>query len=68
MREIIFDVEATSANEWTAKNLSESIITAAETMEELRVKIREAVKWRFVQESSPVLIKLRISTDKVFSI
>jgi|GEM_PF-4443494 hypothetical protein len=65
MREIIFEVEATAADEWTARNITESIVTVAETMEELRAKTREAVNWRFVRDNTPVMIKLRIITDKV---
>ncbi len=47
MTEIIFIVEEAPEGGFTAKALDESIFTEAETMEELRKNVKEAVKCHF---------------------
>jgi hypothetical protein len=66
MRQVVFIVEPSANNGWTARGVNESIVTSAPTIDELRSNIREAVNWRYVRESTPVMIKLKISNDKIF--
>ncbi len=66
MREILFTVEPTNDNRWVARSTNESIETYADSIDELRLMVREAVNWRFVHDPSSVVIKLKVSNDKVF--
>ena len=58
MNEIIFLIEDAVEGGFTARALGESIFTAADTMDELRQNIREAVDCHFENGQGPKLIRL----------
>ena len=58
MNEIIFLVEDAAEGGFTARAIGQSIFTAADTMDELRLNIREAVECHFDDGAGPKLIRL----------
>ena len=68
MTEIVFLVEEDPDGGYTARALSESVITQAETLEELRERVRDAVRCHFpAEESRPKLIRLHFVRDEVIA-
>jgi predicted RNase H-like HicB family nuclease len=53
MTEVFFVVEEALEGGFTAKALGESIFTEAETLEELRVNVKEAVECHFDTATIP---------------
>lgn len=68
MTEIIFLVEEAAEGGLTAKALGESIFTEADTLEELRKNVREAVECHFDPEQMPKVIRLHMVKDEVITI
>jgi len=66
MNEIIFIVEEAPEGGFQAKALSESIFTEAETIEELKQNIREAILCHFV-EKIPQIVRLHYVKEEVFA-
>ncbi len=58
MTEIIFIVEESLEGGYTARALGESIFTEAETIEELKANVREAVECHFAPDKMPKIIRL----------
>ncbi|PSJ71555.1 2-oxoisovalerate dehydrogenase [Sphingobacteriales bacterium UPWRP_1] len=56
--EIIFVVEETPENSYTARALGYSIYTEADTLPELRLMVRDAVLCHFDETDKPSLIRL----------
>jgi len=56
--EIIFSVEEAVEGGYTARALGHSIFTQAETMEELREMVRDAVRCHFDEGGRPAVIRL----------
>jgi predicted RNase H-like HicB family nuclease len=68
MTEIVFLVEEDPEGGYTARALSESVVTQAETIEELREQVRDAVRCHFpAEESRPKLIRLHLVRDEVIA-
>lgn len=68
MSEIIFLVEEAPEGGYTAKALGESIITEAETVEDLKKVIKDAVICHFEPENTPQMVTLHFVKDETFSI
>ncbi len=69
MSEIIFIVEEDPDGGFIARSLSESIFTQAETMDELREMVRDAVKCHFPDENNrPKVIRLHTVVDEVIAV
>jgi hypothetical protein len=68
MTEVIFIVEDALEGGLTAKALGESIFTEAETLEELRTNVREAVECHFEADKMPKLIRLHMVKEEVIAI
>jgi len=68
MTEVIFMVEDALEGGLTAKALGESIFTEAETLEELRTNVREAVECHFEADKMPKLIRLHMVKEEVIAI
>ncbi len=68
MNEIIFLIEESSDGGYEAKALSAPIFTEADTLDELRVMIRDAVACHFEETNRPQIIRLHIVRDEVISI
>ena len=58
--EIFFLVESAPEGGYTARAAAEPIFTEAETLDELRANIREAVECHFAEDKAPRLIRLHI--------
>jgi hypothetical protein len=56
VNEIIFLIEDAAERGFAARALGESIFTAADTMDELRLNIREAVDCHFENGQGPKLV------------
>lgn len=64
-QEIIFLVEESSDGGYEARALGHSIFTEADTLEELRNMVREAVACHFDSAGKPTLIRLHLVKDEV---
>lgn len=63
--EIIFEVQESSEGGFEARALGHSIFTEAETMDELREMVRDAVRCHFDPECAPRIIRLHLVKDEV---
>lgn len=68
MNEVIFLVEEAPEGGYTARALGEAIFTEAETLEELRANVREAVECHFDANNRPKIIRLHMVREEVISI
>ena len=68
MSEIIFVVENSDEGGYTAKSLGYSIYTEAETLDELKENVKDAVKCHFDQKEIPRIVRLHIVKDEVIAI
>jgi predicted RNase H-like HicB family nuclease len=68
MKEVFFVVEEALEGGFTAKALGESIFTEAETMDELRVNVKEAVECHFDADKMPKLIRLHLVKEEVIAV
>jgi hypothetical protein len=59
--EIIFSVEESPEGGYEARALGHAIFTQAETLEELRAMVRDAVRCHFDDAARPRLIRLQAS-------
>ncbi len=66
MLEIIFWVEEAPEGGYTARALGEAIFTEADTWEELRHSVREAVACHF-DDNAPQVIRLHVVREEVLS-
>jgi predicted RNase H-like HicB family nuclease len=68
MEEIIFVVEESAEGGYIAKALSASIVTEADSLEELRVMVKDAVHCHFDDaQELPKMIRLHFVKDEVFA-
>ena len=67
MNEIIFLVQDAPEGGYEAKALTAPIFTEADTMEELRSMIRDAVACHFAEEERPQIIRLHKIHEEVFA-
>ena len=58
MNELIFLVEPDLEGGYTARALGESIFTEADTLDELRANIRDAVRCHFEAGAAPKVLRL----------
>jgi len=65
VNEIIFLVQESPEGGYEAKAVSDSIYTEADTLEELREMVREAVACHFEDECRPKLIRLHFVREEV---
>jgi hypothetical protein len=63
--EIIFTVEESPEGGYTARALGRPIYTQAETVEELKVMVRDAVRCHYEDGAGPKLIRLHLVKDEV---
>ncbi len=64
-QEILFIVEESQEGGYLAKCLEHSIYTEADTLEELRIMIKDAVECHFEERERPKLINLHIIKNEV---
>ncbi|MFV0445394.1 MAG: 2-oxoisovalerate dehydrogenase [Planctomycetaceae bacterium] len=65
MTEILFTVYEAPEGGFTAAAVGAAIFTEADTLEELRANVRDAVECHFEPHSAPRLIRLHIVRDEV---
>lgn len=66
--EIVFAVEESPEGGLEASALGHSIYSEADTMEELKEAVRDAVRCHFDQEDLPSVIRLHIVRDELLSV
>ena len=67
MNELIFLVTPDPEGGWTARALGESIFTEANTLDELRGNIRDAVSCHFDDGHAPKILRLHIVQEEVLA-
>jgi len=67
MSEIIFWVEEAAEGGLTARAVGHSIFTEADSLEELRRKVREAVECHFEEGAGPRIIRLHFVREEVLA-
>ena len=66
--EIVFEVTQDSGGGFTAEALGEGIFTEADSLNELRSNVQEAVEAYFFDGQKPASIRLRLVRDEVLAI
>jgi hypothetical protein len=67
-REIIFSVEESAEGGHEARALGHSIFTEADSLEDLRAMVRDAVKCHFSEDERPSVIRLHWVKDEVIQV
>jgi len=68
MNEIIFIIEEAPEGGFTAKALGESIFTEADTLDELKEMIKDAVLCHFEQGTHPQIVRLHFVREELLRI
>jgi predicted RNase H-like HicB family nuclease len=68
MNEVFFLVEEAVEGGYIAKALGESIFTEAETIDELKVNIKEAVQCHFEDDKMPKIIRLHLVKEELLTL
>ncbi len=68
MKEIVFEVSQQADGGFSAEALGESIFTQADSWDELRVNVREAVQAFYFDSTPPASIRLRGVRDEVLAV
>ncbi len=66
--EIIFAVEEAPEGGYTASALGEAIFTEADTLDDLREMVRDAVRVHFDDSERPEVIRLHLVKDEVIAV
>ena len=66
--EIIFTVNESPEGGYEARALGHSIFTQAETMDELKAMVQDAVRCHFGSSAGPSLIRLHLVKDEVIPV
>ena len=67
MNELIFLVEEAPEGGYTARALGQSIFTEADTLDDLRASIREAVECHYDEGQAPSVVRLHLVHDEVLA-
>lgn len=68
MNEVIFLVEDSTEEGFEARALGQSIFTEADSMEELKENIKEAVRLHFEENTTPSVIRLHYVKDEMITL
>ncbi len=68
MNEIVFEVTQEADGGYIAEAIGESIFTQAESWDDLRKNVREAVQAFYFDSASPASIRLRLVRDEVLAV
>jgi predicted RNase H-like HicB family nuclease len=68
MKEIIFVIEESHEGGFEARALGESIFTEGDTLEELKINIKEAVLAHFDDGKHPRIIRLHFTKEELITI
>ncbi len=67
MTEIIFQIEDAVDGGYMARALGHAIFTQAQSLDELRASVRDAVRCHFDEGTGPKLIRLHFVRDEVLA-
>ncbi len=67
-RELIFVIEEAPEGGYTAQALGYSIYTEADTWDELKVAVQDAVACHFDDERRPSMVRLHVVRDEVIPV
>jgi hypothetical protein len=68
MNELVFEVAQEADGGYTAEALGESIFTQADSWEELKANVREAVQTFYFDSVAPASIRLHLIRDEVLAV
>ena len=68
MKELIFEVTQEGDGGYTAEALGESIFTQADSWDELRANVREAVRAFYFDSAAPASIRLHLIRHEVLAV
>jgi hypothetical protein len=68
MNEVFFLIEEAQEGGFIAKALGESIFVEADTIEDLRSEIKDAVKCHFEVDKLPKIIRLHLVKEEVLTL
>ena len=68
MKEIIFLIEEALEGGYTAKAIGAGIFTEADTLEEIKKNIKEAVECHYEDDKKPKLIRLHMIKEEVITV
>ncbi len=68
MKEIVFEVTQEADGGFTAEAIGESIFTQANSWDEPRANVREAVQAFYFDSAPPASIRLRLVRDEVLAV
>jgi len=68
MDEIVFLIEESPEGGYEARGLGHDIFTEADTLEELRETLRDAVMCHFDEDDRPRLVRLHMVKDEVIAV
>jgi hypothetical protein len=66
--ELIFLVEEAPEGGYTARSLGESIFTEADTLDELKAAVLDAVHCHFDEDKLPIAVRLHIVRQEVLAV
>ena len=67
MNELVFEVTQEADGGYVAESLGEGVITQADSWDELRVRVREAVAAYYFDRTPPTRIRLHLVRDEVLA-
>ena len=67
MSELIFMVEEAPEGGYTARALGEAIFTEADSMEDLRKQVADAVQCQFESGKAPRVVRLHIVKEEILA-
>jgi predicted RNase H-like HicB family nuclease len=68
MSELVFEVTQESDGGFIAEALGENIVTEAESWEQLRANVKEAVEAYYFDEPKPANVRLHLRRDEVLAV
>lgn len=68
MNEIVFEISQEADGGFTAEAIGESIFTQANSWEELRANVKEAVHAFYFDTKPPASVRLRLVRDEVLAV
>ncbi len=68
MSELVFEGTQEADGGSVAEALGENIVTEADTWEELRANVQEAVEAYFFNEAKPTTLRLHLRRDEVLAV
>ena len=68
MKELVFEVVQEGDGGFTAEAIGEGVFTQADSWDELKTNVREAVQAYFFDSAPPASVRLRLVRDEVLAV